>query len=105
MSRTQTSNQPITSTNSWTKPLALFHAQLLSCAKSLSSALRPPPAVAAKSAAMIHASAVQVSNTSDAAAQPKHPQTNRGPSADGHSEAVAGKSVQHHEHAKATRLI
>jgi hypothetical protein len=47
-------------------------------AKSLSSALRPPPAGAAKSAAMIHAPAVQVSSTSDAAAQAKHPQTNRG---------------------------
>ena len=41
--------------------------------------LRPPPAGAAKSAAMIHAPAVQVSSTSDAAAQDKPPQTNRGP--------------------------
>jgi hypothetical protein len=35
--------------------------------------------VATKSAAMIHAPAVQVSNTSDAAAQAKSPETNRGP--------------------------
>ena len=39
----------------------------------------PPPAVAAKSAATIHAPAVQVSSTSDAAAQTRPPKTNRGP--------------------------
>jgi uncharacterized protein len=38
----------------------------------------PPSAGAAKSAAMIQATTVQVSNTSDAAAQPK-PKTHRGP--------------------------
>ena len=39
----------------------------------------PPPAVAEKSAATIHAPAVQVSSTSDAAAQTTPPQTNCGP--------------------------
>jgi hypothetical protein len=64
----QTSNQQITSTNSLTRLPPQSHSRLLSCARSLSSALRPA-ACAAKSVAMIHAAAVQVSSTNDAAAQ------------------------------------
>jgi len=53
---------------------AIPRARLLSCARSLSSALRRA-ACAAKSVAMIRAAAVQVSSTNDAAAQDGPTQT------------------------------